>query len=71
LAVSRITATKHQAAAEKALCARWIAAGNTAELAVYPGGVHGFTAFPGKLAAKANERIDRFMAEAASQFRST
>jgi acetyl esterase/lipase len=53
------------------LCARWIAAGNTAELAVYPGGVHGFTAFPGKLAAKANERIDQFMAEAASQFRST
>jgi acetyl esterase/lipase len=48
------------------LHARWIAAGNTAELAVYPGGVHGFTAFPGKLAAEANTRIDRFMAEAAT-----
>jgi acetyl esterase len=46
------------------LFSRWIAAGNTAELAVYPGGVHGFTAFPGKLAAAANARIDRFMAEA-------
>ena len=27
--------------------ARWIAAGNEAELAVYPGGAHGFTLFPG------------------------
>jgi acetyl esterase len=56
------------------LCARWIAAGNTAELAVYPGGVHGFTAFPGKLAAAANAKMDRFMAEAtahASQSRAT
>jgi acetyl esterase len=48
------------------LCARWIAAGNTAELAIYPGGVHGFTTFPGKLAAEALARIDRFMAEAAA-----
>jgi acetyl esterase len=53
------------------LCARWIAAGNMAELAVYPGGVHGFTTFPGKLAAEANARIDRFMAEAVGQCRST
>jgi hypothetical protein len=30
------------------------------------GGVHGFTAFPGKLAAEANERNDRFMAEIAA-----
>jgi acetyl esterase/lipase len=48
------------------LWARWIAAGNAAELAVYPGGVHGFTTFPGKLAAEAHERIDRFMAETAA-----
>ena len=26
--------------------ARWIAAGNEAELAIYPGGAHGFTCFP-------------------------
>jgi acetyl esterase/lipase len=49
------------------LCARWIAAGNTAELAVYPGGVHGFTTFPGELAAEANARSDRFMAEAVTR----
>src|SRR5690606_40733901 len=31
--------------------ARWITAGNKAELAIYPGGAHGFIAFPGALAA--------------------
>ncbi|MFF0087034.1 alpha/beta hydrolase [Streptomyces canus] len=40
---------------------RWIAAGNTAELAVYPGGTHGFTAFPIPLADQANGRIDAFL----------
>jgi len=44
--------------------ARWIAAGNKAELAVYPGGAHGFIAFPGALAAAANERIDEFLKNA-------
>ncbi len=44
--------------------ARWIAAGNAAELAVYPGGVHGFTAFDGELADEANARCDRFLAAA-------
>lgn len=40
---------------------RWIAAGNPAELAVYPGGTHGFTAFPIHLADEANDRIDAFL----------
>lgn len=44
--------------------ARWIAAGNTAELAVYPGGVHAFTAFPLALGRHANERIREFIAAA-------
>ena len=42
--------------------ARWIAAGNAAELAVYPGGAHGFTLFPGGLPAQANARADAFLA---------
>lgn len=42
--------------------ARWVAAGNAAELAVWPGGAHGFTAFPGGLAAAANGRMDAFLA---------
>ena len=41
--------------------ARWVAAGNEAELAVWPGGVHGFNAFPNELARQANERIDAFL----------
>jgi len=41
--------------------ARWIAAGNEAELAVYPGGIHGFTMFPYTLATEANRRIDAFL----------
>jgi acetyl esterase len=42
--------------------ARWRAAGNQAELAVYPGGAHGFTAFPLTIARQANARMDAFMA---------
>jgi acetyl esterase/lipase len=41
--------------------ARWTAAGNHAELAVYPGGVHGFTIFPIALAHRANQRIIEFL----------
>lgn len=42
---------------------RWLAAGNEAELAVYPGGVHGFDAHPIKLAQRARERMHRFLVE--------
>jgi len=41
--------------------ARWQAAGNQAELAVYPGGTHLFNFFPIKLARTANERIQDFI----------
>jgi acetyl esterase/lipase len=44
--------------------ARWLAAGNEAELAVYPGGVHGLTGFPTALGRKAVARQDAFMREA-------
>ena len=41
---------------------RWRAAGNEAELAVYPESVHGFTVFPTAMARAANERIQRWVA---------
>lgn len=41
--------------------ARWIAAGNEAELAVYPGAPHGFNAIGHPHAAAANARIDAFL----------
>lgn len=41
--------------------ARWVAAGNTAELAIYPGGAHGFTLFPNDLARRAITRMDAFL----------
>jgi len=46
------------------LAARWNAAGNVGELAVYPGGVHAFnalSAFPIPLAKTANDRIATFI----------
>jgi acetyl esterase len=42
--------------------ARWTVAGNRAELAIWPGGAHGFTLFPGTLANKAAARMDAFLA---------
>lgn len=43
--------------------ARWLAAGNTSELAVYPGGPHGFTSHPTPIARGALEREDNFIRE--------
>jgi len=41
--------------------ARWVAAGNEAELAIYPGGAHGFTLFPCDLSKSAIARMDAFL----------
>jgi acetyl esterase/lipase len=41
--------------------ARWIAAGNDAELAIYPGGAHGFTLFPNQLSKIAEARSNAFL----------
>ena len=41
--------------------ARWVAAGNGAELAIYPGGAHGFTLFPNDLSGSATARMDAFL----------
>jgi acetyl esterase/lipase len=41
--------------------ARWVAAGNPAELAIHPGGAHGFTLFPCDLATAATTRMDAFL----------
>ena len=43
------------------LYSRWIAAGNQAELAIYPGATHGFNTFPIPVAKDANVRIDAFL----------
>jgi len=47
--------------------ARWIAAGNQAELAIYPGGAHGFTAFPYTLSKEAHARMNDFLARASAR----
>jgi acetyl esterase/lipase len=41
--------------------ARWIAAGNDAELAIYPGGAHGFTLFPNAHSQSVVARMDAFL----------
>jgi acetyl esterase len=41
--------------------ARWVAAGNEGELAIYPGAPHGFTLFPSDLAKSATARMDAFL----------
>ena len=40
---------------------RWQAAGNPAELAIFPGGVHGFHMLEGDLARAANQGVARFL----------
>jgi acetyl esterase/lipase len=40
---------------------RWLAAGNAAELAVYPGGVHAFNFLEGELAEAANRALIQFI----------
>jgi acetyl esterase/lipase len=45
---------------------RWITAGNKGELAIYPGGIHAFNAFPIELARQANAKIVEFIGEKAS-----
>ena len=44
--------------------ARWLAAGNDSELAVYPGGIHVFNFFPIKIAREANNRAHDFISKA-------
>lgn len=41
---------------------RYVAAGNRAELAVYPGGAHGFSLFPIAIAQQASAHMDAFLA---------
>ena len=43
------------------MAARWHAAGNETELAVYPECLHGFTSFPAKLGRIASQRIVDFI----------
>ena len=40
---------------------RWIASGNAGELAIYPGGVHGFTYLPLTIGREAQARVERFV----------
>jgi acetyl esterase len=44
--------------------ARWMAAGNKSELAVYPGGIHVFNFFPIKIAQEANNKAHDFISKA-------
>jgi acetyl esterase len=45
---------------------RWLSAGSEAELAIYPGGVHGFNSFPTSLAKRCTEREYAFLRAAAA-----
>jgi acetyl esterase/lipase len=45
------------------MASRWIAAGNRAELALYPGAIHGFSLFPYEQGAAANQRIQQYLRE--------
>lgn len=50
---------------------RWLAAGSQSELALYAGGLHGFTLFGGQLAAEANAYADLFLKQAVDGARSS
>ena len=41
---------------------RWAAAGNRAELAVYPGGPHGFDGHPTQMAERARRKMNQAIA---------
>jgi acetyl esterase/lipase len=43
------------------LHARLLAAGNLAQLSVWPGGAHGFNAFPIPIAERSNAQITSFL----------
>ncbi|MEN3950562.1 alpha/beta hydrolase [Iodidimonas sp. SYSU 1G8] len=43
--------------------ARWMAAGNHAQIELFPGGAHGFSSFGGPLAKRFTARVDRFLEE--------
>ena len=45
------------------MASRWLAAGNSAELAITPGGIHGFTMFPHEAAQGAVTRMIEFVNE--------
>jgi len=45
------------------MASRWEVAGSRAELAVYPGGIHAFNAFPTRLAERANQRCQDFLTQ--------
>ena len=43
------------------MASRWNTAGNSTEIEIYPGGVHGFVGYAYPLATQANARIDQFI----------
>jgi acetyl esterase len=50
------------------MVSRWQAAGREAQIAAYPGGVHGFNLMPGlKIGEEADRQIDQFLANAVAE----
>lgn len=43
------------------MASRWVAAGNSAQVALYPGAIHGFNLFPYEQGLAANQRIQQFL----------
>jgi acetyl esterase len=48
------------------MASRWLVAGNTTELAVYPGGIHAFDSFPIAIAEEARAQMHQFVRDAIS-----